>query len=325
MRFGPALLSLLLALGATGASPTAAVASPASKPRKATAREEDEARTAVKRGLVLAARGSPAEALVQYERAKELVPDANLPYRYAAQVLVELGRIDEAITNLEKYLEIDPRVADAEAVGARIAELRSRLSGKASVVSTPDGASVFVDGSAEELGKTPLSSIVLSAGEHVLSIRRAGFENAERKVTVRGGQTAEVALELIKVAPPSVTPAPVLAAVGPSDARAAPPARSLRPAVGLTLAGVGVASLVVAVISDRAVASKRDDFDAARASGGDALSIKDDADRLRTLTLATGITGGVLLAAGLTVALWPSSSKSSVALRPGGASWQTSF
>ncbi|NOU30499.1 MAG: tetratricopeptide repeat protein, partial [Polyangiaceae bacterium] len=91
------------------------------------AARENEARQAMQRGINLYGRGDAQGALAEYERAKALVPDANLPYRYAAEALLTLGRTSEAIANLEGYLKQNPNVSDAEAVRSRIDALREKL------------------------------------------------------------------------------------------------------------------------------------------------------------------------------------------------------
>jgi tetratricopeptide (TPR) repeat protein len=114
---------------------------------------KSEARDAVRRGLQAFARGDAAAALAEYEHAEQLVPDANLPYRYAAEALAALERWDEAIASLERYLAIRPDVSDADAVRARIIELRER-SARAKKEGTPRAPSP----TATTDGSTPAAS-----------------------------------------------------------------------------------------------------------------------------------------------------------------------
>src|SRR5262249_20206367 len=61
-------------------------------------------------------------------------------------------------------------------------------------VSTPDGATVLLDGQA--IGKTPLVRDDLPAGEHVVAFRAAGYRDWSQPVTLQGGQMAVMNAEL---------------------------------------------------------------------------------------------------------------------------------
>jgi len=63
---------------------------------------------------------------------------------------------------------------------------------KVSVVSTPEGADIEIDGSF--VGNTP-SSVELAAGEHVVTVTKSGYKPWQRKLKVTGGEihlTAEL-------------------------------------------------------------------------------------------------------------------------------------
>jgi hypothetical protein len=60
----------------------------------------------------------------------------------------------------------------------------SNLTPRVSVVSTPDGADIEIDGSF--VGSTP-SALNVAAGEHSVVIKKAGYETWERKLKVTGG------------------------------------------------------------------------------------------------------------------------------------------
>lgn len=317
----PAAVTLALLLVAAPS-----MAAPPRKPA-ASSSAEAEARAAIKRGFAFAARGEYAEALAQYERAKALVPGAKMPYRYAAQVLIDLGRTEEALTNFEKYLEIDPRASDAEVVRARVAELTAKLPGKVAVSSSPDGAAVFVDGAQEPVGLTPLAALVLPPGEHVLVLERAGFDRAERRLMLVANTHAELAVDLVRTpvrAEPAAPTPPAPRETPPPVAAPHSSTSSSRTVIGLGIAGVGAGLLVTSLVLDQAVGSTRDEFDQARASGQDALSLKERGDTQRTWMLVTLVSGSVLTAGGLTLALWPSS-RSKLALHPTGAVLTTTF
>ena len=63
-----------------------------------------------------------------------------------------------------------------------------------SVESTPAGAELVVDG--ELLGKTPLDTDDLTAGEHTLVLRLADYHSLEKKVTLVAGERTRLSLQL---------------------------------------------------------------------------------------------------------------------------------
>ena len=72
------------------------------------AADENSARDAVRRGMAAFARGDAQAALLEYEAAKQLAPDANAPYLFAAEALAALGRWPDVVANLEEYLRKNP-------------------------------------------------------------------------------------------------------------------------------------------------------------------------------------------------------------------------
>src|SRR5688572_17764802 len=86
---------------------------------------EDEARTAMRRGLQAYAEGDAEAALAEYETAKRLAPAANAPYFHAGEALAKLGRWREAVESFEAYIAKDPTVSDSAAVKDRIASIRA--------------------------------------------------------------------------------------------------------------------------------------------------------------------------------------------------------
>jgi tetratricopeptide (TPR) repeat protein len=102
---------------------------------------EGEAKAAMKRGMAAFARRDAEAALAEYKKAQKLVPDANLPHRYAAEALVELERYEEAVQEYETYLRIKPDVSDAAEVQKRMDHARARIDGMIDLSSSPPGAS----------------------------------------------------------------------------------------------------------------------------------------------------------------------------------------
>src|SRR5579863_2609076 len=67
--------------------------------------------------------------------------------------------------------------------------------GKLSVTSLPAGADIEVDGSF--VGNTP-SDMQVAEGEHIVSVKKAGFKDWERKLKVSGGSSVHLNAELEK-------------------------------------------------------------------------------------------------------------------------------
>jgi hypothetical protein len=67
--------------------------------------------------------------------------------------------------------------------------------GKLSLVSTPDGADIEVDGSF--VGNTP-SDVQVSEGDHSVCVKKIGFKSWERKLKVTAGSSVHLTAELEK-------------------------------------------------------------------------------------------------------------------------------
>lgn len=73
-----------------------------------------------------ARRGDLAGALRAVDRNLILDPSSTLEVRDRGMLLAQLGRLEEGITHLQRYLEIDPEAWDAERVEQVLAFLRRR-------------------------------------------------------------------------------------------------------------------------------------------------------------------------------------------------------
>jgi hypothetical protein len=70
-------------------------------------------------------------------------------------------------------------------------------SAKLQIESNPSGADIEVDGSF--VGNTP-SEVQLAEGDHIVAVKKAGFNNWERKMKVSSGSNLHLAAELERVA-----------------------------------------------------------------------------------------------------------------------------
>ncbi|MGA8869118.1 MAG: PEGA domain-containing protein [Candidatus Sulfotelmatobacter sp.] len=88
-----------------------------------------------------------------------------------------------------------PAAAPQPATGA-IAATTAVATGKVSITSVPDGADIELDGSF--VGNTP-SEVEVPEGEHMVSVKKAGFKDWEKKLKITGGSNVHLDAELEKV------------------------------------------------------------------------------------------------------------------------------
>ncbi len=178
-------------------APSAAFAEPS-------AADRETARTLMKQGDTKAASKDFAGALKDYQAAHAImqVPSTGLSL---AKTQIELGLLVEArdtllgIARLPKPVVEAPPLAKArEEAGPLAQKLAERIpSLSISIDGPPAGsAQVTVDGAAvlpDTLG-TPRK---VNPGQHTVVAAAQGFQNATRTVTVKEGETAQVAIRLI--------------------------------------------------------------------------------------------------------------------------------
>src|SRR5687768_9620377 len=176
----------------------AAPAKPADKPKPPDKKTKDAARKAYGEGEKAFTAGDFAGAYTGFAKANELVPSPQAAY-WTAKAIDGQGKAEEAIAAYERLLA-DPDIAklgdekinDAK---ARIADLKAKLVGEVSIVTTPIGATVSVDGT-PQTGETPMV-LKLPPGPHKVTVVAAGFDAKEVDVDVKGGEKSEQKLELV--------------------------------------------------------------------------------------------------------------------------------
>jgi tetratricopeptide (TPR) repeat protein len=252
---------------------------------------EQKAREAMERGVALFGRGEAEAALREYALAKTHAPLANVPYLYAAEALIALGRYREAVTELEGYIAKNPKVSDRADVEARIKTLRrEHFPGRVRFEWTKPvvgEVSVTID----NVPVVPPQVLELAAGTHRLHITGAGVEPEDRTISVVG---EEERAELL---------------VAKARARSSP-AATLWPTVGW--AGIGTGAVVFAtgfVLDLTLLKTRADAADAAWKSGVNVEAARQSANAARAGVLITYGVGIVLAAAGTLVLLFaPSAS-----------------
>jgi hypothetical protein len=201
----------------------------------------------------LYASGRYEEALAAFRQTIELSESPN-GHLYVARSLRELGRLDEAVRELDLTLRLvereiarSPRYAETGAAARQeLDELEQRV-GRVVIVAGGEGArdaSVWLDGRLLPPQALGLPIVVLP-GEHRVRARAAGAPEVERSISVAAGASEHVDLASA-LAPRS---APLDGSDAPRVDRSPPPSRrddGLAIAGGVVL-GVGVAAAAIAI------------------------------------------------------------------------------
>lgn len=143
--------------------------------------------------------GDYALALVEFNRAYELSPNYRVQFNIA-QIHIQLFNYAAARVALEKFL----REGGADIPEARKAQAESdlqMLKGRTAylkIATLPATAEVAVDD--VPLGEGPFTTpILVNAGQRKLTVTRAGFVPQTKSVTLAGGDTQDLKIELVAV------------------------------------------------------------------------------------------------------------------------------
>lgn len=265
--------------------------------------ERDKAKAAFGRGKEKFEAGDYAAAAEAYREANETIPSPQALYRYAL-ALDKAGKGAEARAQYQLFLDVPPPEAMAEQKGAAETRLKELNVGTIKLTSTPDGASVMVDGQ-PAAGPTPLT-LTLKPGPHTLEVKAPNYEPSTRELVVVAASSVDVAVPLKELpptpppaptAPPPPPPEPVASAsVAPPPKEEAPPSKV--PAyVTLGLAGAG--AVVGTIFGIKALSAKSDFKDSPTTSNADSAERNAlIADMAFGVALTLGITGTVLLLSG---------------------------
>src|SRR5262249_34988958 len=161
-------------LALTGAAPARAQASDAVRV---------EAREHFDRGLRLFNQQDNEGALVEFQRAYELVPHPMVLFNMGL-VLSAAGRSIKAVETFDKLLAA-PGILDADRLG-RARDERARqaaLIAEVTVTATVEGAGVELDGF--DVGKTPLPApLRVASGAHVVALMAPGYAPMRKQINV---------------------------------------------------------------------------------------------------------------------------------------------
>lgn len=177
----------------------AGIAAPADVAPEQPSSSVEEAGQRYDRGLKLYAEGEYPLAVIEFERAYELVPDYRVLYNIG-QVRIQLANYARAHRALTQYLKEGGERVPAErrtSVEADLEMLASRTGTLRVDINVP-GAEIFVNDLV--VGRSPLpEALLLDAGEHRLSARKAGYQPRASQVTLAGRDALSVRLELEKI------------------------------------------------------------------------------------------------------------------------------
>lgn len=163
----------------------------------------EEAAQRYDRGLRLHSEGEYALAVIEFERAYELVPDYRALYNIG-QVRLQLGHYARAHKALIQYLKDGAADIDDERRKAveNDLEIAASRTGMLTIEANLPGVEVFVDDTL--LGQTPFAeAIMVDAGEHRLSARKSGYQPRAAQITVAGRDALTYRFDLEKAQPES--------------------------------------------------------------------------------------------------------------------------
>lgn len=282
----------------TAVAPVAAQQAPSTEAEATpTPAAQEEARLRFDRGMQLYNDGAYDLALIELQRAYDLAPSYKLLYNIA-QVNAQLSNYAGALRAFEKYLADggadvpDARRAEVE---KEIQTLRGRTANIIVRVNVAD-AEILVDG-LPITGQATGEAFMVNAGVRRIGVRKAGFQPAERVLTLAGGDAAEVSLEMAPMASSApATPPPL-----------PPPPPKKKEAsylwIGWVGTGVLTAGAVVTGLAAMGAANDLDDELASPTADGQTPAEKaqaiDDAESQRiTLAITTDVLAGAAIIAG---------------------------
>jgi len=261
-----------------------------SKAKKPTKTEIQRARKAYNQGQKAFDSGDYRVAKDAFQVAYDTVPNP-VVLLSIAESQIHLKELEDAIANLERYLEERPNATDREEVEKRIADVR-KTPAILAIMSDPSGADISVDGT--DTYKTTPAEIELAPGDHIVKLSLTGREPQKETVFVRFGQRHELQIEFgdeLSVEPAVADPLADGAGDASDDIGDGP---SIVPWIVM---GVGVAALATGTALGVAALDEEKSYNAdpeeSTADSGERLALF--ADVAFGVGIAAVVTGFVLL------------------------------
>ncbi len=165
----------------------------------------DEAKLSFQRGAELYRTGQYEAAVKSFLEADRLAPSPALSFNIA-RAYERLEDVSGALRWYRDYLRRSPNAKNATEVRARVAELSAKLARSGlqqlTVLSTPTGASVLIDG--RPVGVTPFSGD-LKPGKHRVQLELAGYEPISNDALLQANAPLELDLSLARDRGPATT------------------------------------------------------------------------------------------------------------------------
>lgn len=158
-----------------------------------------EAKQRFDRGYELYEEGEHSLALIEFNRAYELVPNYRVLYNIG-QVCIQLGQYANAKKALTQYRDEggDELSTDRRAAVAKDLEMLERRTAHLMITSNVSGAEVLVDDVV--VGRTPLdAALLVDAGVHRVTLRYPGYQPRTSRVILAGGDEQTASLQLEKL------------------------------------------------------------------------------------------------------------------------------
>lgn len=260
----------------------------AATPARASDNASREAAKHFQRGVDLYNDGDFRGALVEFRKAYQVWPRANVLYDIG-QTEYQLLDYASALKTLERYLaETGPNAVHRQEVESTVEVLRGRVG---RILLTTDGGACDVLVDDQPSGTTPLDGpLLVSVGPRKLAVHCAGDRAAIKRLEVAAGETVRVELK-VPPAQPAAVRAAMAAASSPKDAAPAVPGKGWT--TGWIISGVLVAATVAlgttTLVEQSRLSSMRNSFPVN----------KSDLDRQANLTTGLAITSDVLGAASI--------------------------
>lgn len=156
-----------------------------------------EARDRFDRGLKLFNDGDNPGALAEFKRAFELIPNPLVLYNIGL-VYSAMGRPVEAVDALDKVLATEGALSGDRLARAR--QSRDDQAARIAKVSVVTNVPATIEVDNVEVGTTPQTTpLRVAGGVHVVGAVAGGYVPMRKEVTVAGGATAEVKLDLVEM------------------------------------------------------------------------------------------------------------------------------
>lgn len=158
---------------------------------------KEEAALHYKKGLLLYEDEEISLAALEFEKAYELTQDYRVLYNIG-QVRFQLGHYARATRALRQYLKDggNALTAERQAQVQQDLDVLSNRTGTLTIVTPLDGAEVVIDGAM--VGESPLAEgILLDAGEHRVTVRKAGYYGETKVITLMGRESRNITIGFI--------------------------------------------------------------------------------------------------------------------------------